>query len=212
MKFSIGTLVNDEVLLRRYLLSSKLPVNTKIDFVKNAPSAYVGLNILLEKFHRDKSDVGIFVHQDITVSDKWLPQVENQLKKLPENWLLAGVWGRTSDETYHGKILDIRSPAVCDSDDALPMEVECLDEACILFNLKYSIRLDEDFLGFDLYGTYLPLLGGSMGLKSYVINALLIHNCTRSFSWTPDSVFLSNWELLKKKFPNRKIISTVYEE
>jgi len=210
MTFSFGTLVSNEKILKTHLLTSQLPKDTKISYVKNSTNASKGLNILLEKFYNDGADIGIFLHQDVVVSKDWLSQVENQTKKFSDNWLLAGVWGRTLDGYYHGCVFDTRFPDPWETDDIFPMEVDCLDGVCLIFNLKYKIDLSNDLKGWDPYDTYVCMLAKSLGLKVYVIKASLNHYCTRSIRWKPDEEFFENIEILKKRFPDQEVCSTIW--
>lgn len=218
MKLAMGVLVTDE---QMFLNNFK---NRKVDayYVVGAPNASDGLNILLDLNEKGGSDVAILVHQDITFPDAWTDNIETCLKQLPHDWLVAGVWGialHDGEEIPYGNIIDSRMVATLKDgtrkavgmyNGPLPVEVNALDELCLIINLNCGFRFTKEMLGFDLYGTYACLWAKENGRSAWVIDAPITHHSKRSFSFIPDQAFKNNWRWLHSRFPALPVLSTVY--
>lgn len=218
MKVAYGVLINDENLFYKNFADNVLPIRTIGIF--NPLSASTGLNYLLGEMDEAGYEIGILIHQDVELPARWLDRTMEKLKQLPENWLVAGVWGVKvvdGEANYYGHIIDSRmarkigmKQPVAMLAEPIPQQVDALDEVCLIINLRHGFRFSKAMQGFDLYGTYICLWAKNNGLSAWAIDAKFTHNTRRAFSWKPDEVFMGNWEWLGKEFPADYVVSTVY--
>ena len=78
--------------------------------------------------------------------------------------------------------------------------------------VKRGFAFAEELEGYDLYHTYAALKAREDGGTVWIIDCMPEHYPTRSWDWKPDKVFMKNWNWLKKRFPNDKVISTCYSD
>jgi hypothetical protein len=205
IKIAFGALVSDICRLDMVLRQSA--IEGKIHTVKLPTSATKGLNTLLGIMEGEGADVAVLTHQDMYYRQGWLDQVREQLLKLPDSWIVAGVIGKDMDGEMKGMFQDMRMPLKF-AYGPLPCEASCFDECCILVNLKKGFRFDETLEGFDLYGTMAVLQAQEMGGTAWVIDAYCEHYCMRPFTWVPDKVFGERFIWLHRRFPKAKRIDT----
>ena len=210
LQVSFGVMVNDPLRLNMVLQQSKFPKNTKCHFIKNPESATKGLNFLLDKIAGDGADVGILTHQDMYYGAGWIDQVKDQLSKLPDNWLCAGIIGKDMQGRIAGQFHDMRIPLDFNTKHIhkFPQPACCFDECCLIFNMKKGFRFEESFEGFDLYGTLCVLEAWEAGCSAWVIDAYAQHYCMRSFGWYPSDLFIENYKMLYDKYKNIRVDST----
>lgn len=210
LKIMLGCIYNDrrkfETILKRSFLESV------VIFAKHNPeSATKGLSAALDNIEKEDGDIAILAHQDIFFPPRWQKRFTEEISKLPDSWIVAGVWGIDKDGKYCGAICDRRTPGTNTTEHEFPVEAVALDECCLIVNMKSGFRFDEGLEGFDLYGTYAVLRAQEMG-TAWIINCPPEHYAQRSFDWKPDDGFMKMWKWLKGRFPNQKIYSTVYME
>jgi len=200
-KLFFGCMVNDPQRLSMVLAQSQLS-GEKLNFIQNPESATKGLNYLLDKAEGESANYAILVHQDMYFRHGWMEQVREQLKKLPESWVVAGVIGKDASGLVCGKFHDMRIPDHFDTSDIhiFPHEACCFDEAVIIVNMKKGFRFDESLDSFDLYGTLCVLQAWEMGGTAWVIDAFCEHYCMRSFQWFPPEKFRQNYKMLHDRF------------
>jgi len=199
-----GCMVNDAYRFNTVLRKSAIP--GEVHYIINPESATRGLNKLLEMVNPE--DIIVLAHQDVYFRNGWYNQMYNQMRKLPDDWGVAGVVGKDLDGNICGKIRDMRIVEPITSDHDLPHEVGCLDE-CVLI-VRGSFRFDEGLDGFDLYGTLAVLQSWKEGKKAYVIDAPCEHYCMRPFTWHPGKDFERRYKYLLKTYPGMPIDSTVF--
>jgi hypothetical protein len=201
-------MVNDlwrlEMVLRQSAIDPGIIVNT----IKLPESATKGLNKLLEIAEKEEADIAVLVHQDMYFRQGWLEQVEDQISKLPDSWIVAGVVGKDMEGEICGRFHDMRIPLHFNTGHTFPHEAACFDECCIIVNLKKRFRFEEKMNGFDLYGTLCVLQAKEMGGTAWIIDAYCEHYCMRSFQWFPDQQFQDNFKWLHKRFPGADRIDT----
>lgn len=197
---SFGVMVNDFQRLDMVLRQSE--ITEQLHYVKEPESATKGLNKLLDIIEGGGSDVAALVHQDMYFRNGWIDQVQSQLSKLPDDWIVAGIIGKDSEGRICGKFRDMRIPLHFNTSNIhkFPHPVCCFDEAVILVNLKSGFRFDETMEGFDLYGTLCVLQAWEMGGSAWVIDAMAEHYCMRPFTWVPDDLFRKNYKWLWDRF------------
>lgn len=211
MKFVFGCMVNRFYILSAILKKSEIgevPCYT----IADPESAAKGLNKLLDIFDSKGAEIGILTHQDMYYRSHWLPKVEEQIAKLPDNWVIAGIVGKDSEGVLCGRFHDMSTPLWIASDHEFPVECSCVDECTIIVNMKSGFRFDEGMKGFDLYGTYAALRAKEMG-SAWILDAWAEHYCGRFHrGWEPDEVFTTNWKWIYDRFPGQKLYSTVLVE
>lgn len=200
LKISFGVLVNDWVRFGQVFKQSQ--ITGEAHFIKEPESATKGLNKLLDIIKQEGADVAVLSHQDMHYQSDWLPKVQAQLKKLPENWVVAGIIGKDMEGKIAGVFRDMRIPNYFDTSDIhdFPVPACCFDECCILVNMKSGFRFDEGLDDFDLYGTLCVLQARQMGGTAWIIDAYAEHYCLRDMHWTPDQKFCDNFKWLWEKY------------
>jgi hypothetical protein len=209
IKIGFGVLVNDMARLGVVLRQSE--IDGKIHTIARPSSAVKGLNKLLGIMEKVGYDIGILTHQDMFYRNGWLDRVKDQIGKLPDSWIVAGIIGKDAKGKICGRLHDMRLPQLFNSTHRFPTEASCFDECCIIINLKKGFRFDEKLDGFDLYGTLCVLQAQEMGGTAWMLDAFAEHYCMRPFTWCPDKTFEASLKWLFRHFPNAKRIdSTVF--
>jgi hypothetical protein len=199
-KISFGVMINDSVRFDMILRRSEIKGN--VHYIADPESATKGLNKLLNIIEEKGEDVAVLCHQDMYFKQGWLMQIKEQLAKLPESWIIAGVIGKDMNGLICGRFHDTRIPQWFETSDIheFPHPASCLDECVIIVNLKKKFRFDETLDGFDLYGTLCVLQTWEMGGTAWIIDAFCEHFCLRPFTWFPDESFEKNYRWLYERF------------
>jgi len=200
LKISFGVMVSDLVRLDMCLKQS--PISGQMHYIRGAESATKGLNKLLNTIEKEGADVACLVHQDMSFKHGWIAQVRDQIAKLPDSWIVAGIIGKDFQGRICGRFHDMRIAPVFDTTNlhTFPHPACCFDECVILVNMKKSFRFDETFDGWDLYGTLCVLQAWEMGGSAFIIDAPAEHHCMRPFTWQPDDIFKRNFKRLYERF------------
>lgn len=211
-KFSFGVIANDPYRLNTVFLKSALP--GKAHYLFNPESATKGLNVLLNEIEKEGAEIAILAHQDMYFRNGWLDKVREQLSKLPNSWVVAGIIGKDTEGRMCGKLHDMRivdNINTCEV-HTFPHPAVCFDECVIIVNMKKSFRFDESLDGFDLYGTLCVLQAWEMGGTAWIIDAWAEHYCMRPFSWFPDDTFKARYRKLYDRYIEKfeTIDSTVF--
>lgn len=116
-----------------------------------------------------------FIHQDVYLPAGWVERAQAALSSLDHDWAVAGVWGVTRGGQFAGRVwcsgggqehIGIRGT----------VEVESLDEIVLLVNARHGLRFDVELPGYHLYATDLIRQAREKGLKSFCIDAPVVHN------------------------------------
>ena len=205
---AFGCMVNNPKRLNSILMKSNIG-NVPCFIINDPDTAARGLNTLLDIIDKKGAKIGILTHQDMYYKQHWLPQVQDQLAKLPEDWVIAGIVGKDENGKICGRFHDMSSPLWIVSEHEFPAKCSCIDECTIIVNMKSGFRFDEALKGFDLYGTYACLRANEIG-SAWIINSWAEHYCTRFFGqWEPDETFEKMWRFLYERFPGKRLESTV---
>lgn len=207
---AFGVLVNDIARLDMCFRQSE--IEGKSHMIKNPVSATTGLNMLLQRMENEGAEIGVLAHQDMHFRQGWVAQVREQVAKLPDSWVVAGIIGKDLEGNICGKLHDMRIVPHFNTSEQheFPHPAACFDECVIIVNLKKRFRFDETLEGFDLYGTMAVLQAWELGGTAWVIDAFAEHYCMRPFTWFPDKNFQARFRWLHERFPNAlKIDSTV---
>lgn len=209
--FVFGALCNDRKRLRQVLQHSELPANITCHIHDNPEKATSALNQLLDKADDDDADICVLAHIDMHFPRGWIQKATEQIRKLPDDWVLAGLIGKDNDGRFCGHLKDSRIPNYFFTNDvhSFPHEAACMDECCIIVNMKSGFRFDEWLEGFDLYGTLGPCQAKDAGGSVWIIDAFATHYCMRPFTWFPDQAFSDNLERIYKKYSHLDVDTTV---
>ncbi len=210
-KIAFGCMVNNKMRLDSVLRQSQID-GIQAYTISDPDSAAKGLNKLLNVIETKGGDIAVLTHQDMYYKNPWLQQMQSQIALLPESWIIAGIVGKDEDGVICGKLHDMRTPMFFWSNHKFPVECSCIDECCIIVNMKMGFRFDERLEGFDLYGTYAILRAKEMGGSAWIIEAFAEHYCSKSWEWFPDEKFQESWKWLYGRFPGAKIDTTVLGE
>jgi hypothetical protein len=210
IKISFGVMVNDPLRLDMVLKQSQFPRETRCHTINDPESATKGLNLLLGKIEKDGADIAVLTHQDMFYRSGWLAQVKKQIAMLPDSWVVAGVIGKDMNGIICGQFHDMRIPQDFNTKHIheFPQPACCMDECCIIVNMKKGFRFDETMDGFDLYGTLCVLETWERGGTAWIIDAYAEHFCMRPFTWYPEDLFVTNYKWLYDKFTGIRVDST----
>jgi hypothetical protein len=210
-KIAFGLLVNDLMRLDMVFRESQIKQGTvNCHTIKMPETATKGLNKLLGIMEAEGADIAVLSHQDMYYRNGWLDQLQDQIDKLPDSWIVAGIIGKDMEGNICGRMHDMRIPLHFSTSHDFPQPASCFDECCIIVNLKKGFRFDENLTGFDLYGTLCVLQAKEMGGTAWVIDAFAEHYCMRPFSWFPGKDFEDCYKWIHQRFPKAdRIDSTV---
>lgn len=116
-----------------------------------------------------------FIHQDVYLPAGWVKRTQTAMGLLDHDWAVAGVWGVTPGGKFAGRVwcsgggqehIGIRGT----------VEAESLDEIVLLVNTRHGLRFDPALPGYHLYATDLVRQAREKGLKSFCIDAPVVHN------------------------------------
>lgn len=213
MKINFGVLCNDLHRLDMVFRQSEIDPNIHPHIIKNPETACKGLNKLLAALENEGNDIAILAHQDMFFRNGWLKQVEEQIAKLPDDWIVAGPIGKDMNGAICGRIHDMRIPLHFSTEHDFPHPASCFDECVIIIRLHNGFFFCEEMPGFDLYGTLAVLQAQEMGRSAWIIDAFCEHYCMRPFSWFPGEDFQACFRWLYEKYPYaRRIDTTVIGE
>jgi hypothetical protein len=210
LKIFFGTLVSDYLTVKRVLSNSSVE-GAEVIACNNSKSATMGWNALLEKAEKEGYDVAVLCHQDVYLPEGWLPMFRDGVGKLPDSWLIVGFYGIDKDDKHCGKIWDRRMQRMLCAPGELPQEAKNVDGCAFAVKLNQGFRF-EPLKGYDVYDVYAGAKAREMGKTVWIIDAPPEHFATRSFTWKPDAVFMENWNWLRQRFPNEKLVSTCFHD
>jgi len=203
---AFGCLVNDRRRFQNVLYASQIGKDINIHTNENAEYATKGLNELLDVIEQDKNiEIVVLTHQDMYYREGWIEKLRKCLSELPEDWIIAGIIGKDWKGVLQGSLRDTRLPNffILSKNEDYPIDASCIDECCIIVNLKSGFRFDETLKGFDLYGTLACLQVKEAGGTAWIINNIAEHYITRPFSWLPDETFQKSWTWLYEKYKTK---------
>lgn len=202
LRISFGVMVNDPLRLDMVLHQSQFPKGTRCHTLSNPDSATKGLNKLLGIIRAEGAEVSVLTHQDMFYPAGWIEQIREQIAKLPDSWVVAGIIGKDMNGMISGRFHDMRVPLNINTTNIhkFPHPACCMDECCIIVNLKKGFRFDEGLTGFDLYGTLACLQAVEQGGTAWILDAFAEHYCMRPFTWCPDDSFCQNYKWLFDRF------------
>ena len=172
-RIAVAAAVNDDEVLQRNLLSSGL---AHVVAQRGHPSASKAYNAALDSV---SSDVVAFVHQDVYLPAEWIERLSasiDWLEQRNEPWGVLGVWGVRGDRRFAGRVWCSGSGREHRAEISEPVPVTAVDEIVIVLNASSGLRFDESLPGYHLYGADIILQAKEKGLRSFVIDAPVVHN------------------------------------
>jgi arylsulfatase A-like enzyme len=182
--------VDDPGELRRHVIASPCYRGPRHEwfFVENTRNrAYSSISKLYVDVARNaRRALLCFVHQDVYFPPDWEVRFVHALRELTArdpNWGVVGVAGRAprapgvTDPPNIGHWSDphkLHEPTV-----PLPAEVQILDELLMVVRADSGVTFDPDLPGFHCYGADLCLTARDRGMKSYVVDAPVVHKLFR---------------------------------
>lgn len=207
MKLSIVTLINNYDIYRDNVLKSTLKEfdNYYIEYIEiyNSISASSGLN---EGIKKSNNDLIFCCHQDVQFLDRWYEQLIKLLNMLDEHEKNSdgkNIWGvcGSAGTSYSGKMFGVHSGLGMDGLDSV--QVQTLDCCTLLLRKsimkKYDMTFDENLKWYHMYGEDISLQSNDKGLKVYVLNVSLKHNC----KWTAGGGFQESTDYTRKKWKSK---------
>jgi 2-polyprenyl-3-methyl-5-hydroxy-6-metoxy-1,4-benzoquinol methylase len=178
-KISFVSCVNDFDLYRECVECSlnKQTTDIEIEFVPvdNTNSAFSCPSALNYGLDKAKGEIIVFCHQDLIFPSFWIKKLCSQIdmvEKSCKKWGVLGLAGHAFNGAYSGHVIDkwghfYSSP--------LPMEVQSLDELCLVIRRKSGLKFDEDIGGFHFYAADMCLESLYKGLINFAIDACVKH-------------------------------------
>jgi len=177
MDWTVISATNNENILKSCLLNSPdIREASDVILQRGYASAAAAYNSAIDKA---RSDLLVFVHQDVYLPQGWLASLQRALDLLSEvdpNWGVAGVYGvNKSWDDGTGFLYCAEYGRLGNSFDGV-REVRSLDEVLLVMRKSSNLRFDERLPGFHMYGADICLEARRRGMKSYAISAFCIHN------------------------------------
>ena len=197
MQWSVISAVNNEKVLKTCLLDSPgIESAAEVILQRGYASAASAYNAAMQKA---KTDLLVFVHQDVYLPEGWIEAVQKALETLSQqdpNWGVVGVWGAVDGEKRVGYLcwtgdLGWKEPFEGGK------EVASLDEVVLIFRKSAGLVFDERLPGYHLYGADICAEARRRGRKCYAISALCIHN-TNTERMLPLQFWKCYWFMRRK--------------
>lgn len=225
-KYSVITCVSNPQIYESCLLSSVKRCRRNHDIeiipiinVDNRYSASLALNLGIDA---SKSDVMIFVHQDVKLLGDWFASLDAMLVNMDENWGIIGSAGiasqyRRSDIGMWGGSISVDTVAVgsvWDSDESITSPpywdgikettpIHCVDECLFVQNKRSGLRFDTAFNGFHFYGVDICLQARAAGYGVVGGHLPIIHYGQYSASFSGDRKYWVYLRYLHHKWHRR---------
>lgn len=176
--FSVAAAVNNHEILESCLARSPDVTDEGVELriYEDRPSAANALNAGLDG---TSAPIVIFAHQDVYLPRGWLDRLMQQIITLEQtdaNWGVIGLFGRRTSGEIIGRVWSSGLGREAGHAGFKPTEAVTLDELLLIVRRDSGLRFDEALPGFHLYGTDIVVEGLAKGIKSYVIDAPVVHN------------------------------------
>jgi hypothetical protein len=210
MKWTFVSAVNNEAVLKSCLFgSSEINLADEVMLQRGFKSAAEAYNSAIDEA---KTDLLIFIHQDVYLPDGWLSNVREAIKKISKTdpeWGVLGVWGmRSSGEgvgyVYDGAWNPIKK--VLGNKFEGGIEVDSLDEVVLILRKSAGLYFDSHLPGYHMYGTDICQEAKRRGRKCYAISAFCIHN-TSQYAMLPWQ-FWQSYLLMRCKWKSQLPLRT----
>jgi hypothetical protein len=204
MKWSLITATNNDEVLESCLLSfTDARFTPDVILQKGYLNAAEAYNAAIETA---KTDLLIFIHQDVYLPEGWITKVQAAINILAEtdpNWGVLGVWGTKIASENAGYVYDGAWRRVLGAEFQGGREVDSLDEVVLILRKSSGLRFDPKIPGFHMYGADICQEAKRQGKKCYAIAAFCIHNTNqyRMLPWQFWQAYLKMRNKWKKNLP-----------
>jgi hypothetical protein len=154
---------------------------------KSAASAY---NDAIDKA---KSEIIIFLHQDVVLPERWLDDLTASFKCLERSdpsWGVLGCHGETKEGCGRGYLYCTGNGRYILKPFDKPEKIQTLDEIVLIIRKSSDLRFDEALPHFHLYGTDICMTAYAKGMNCYAIPAFCLHNSNETAIF-PEEFFVS---------------------
>jgi hypothetical protein len=177
-KFDIAAAVNDHAVFEFCLNRSPCVLSGKarLQLYEGFATAGLAYNQALAD---SSAPYLVLVHQDIYLPRAFIPYLDAQIEKLNQidpNWAIAGAIGIDGSGRVQGQTWSSGLRQIVGSKVAQPAPVESLDEIMLIVRRAANLTFDPKIPSFHLYGTDIVQAAKARGMKSYVIDAPVIHH------------------------------------
>ena len=176
-EWTLISATNSDAILNSCLLSSP-----DVQYASNL-LLQRGFNNVAEAFNsaiaEAKTDMLVFVHQDVYLPAGWIIKVQEAIKILAEtdpDWGVLGVWGTKNSAETAGYVYDGAWRQVLGTEFQGGREVDSLDEVVLIVRKSSGLRFDPQIPGFHMYGADICQQSKKQKKKCYAIAAFCIHN------------------------------------
>jgi hypothetical protein len=121
----------------------------------------------------------VLLHQDVYLPKGFLDRLNarlDELDRLDPDWAVAGVVGMDEAGAAYGRVWSSGLGRLTGADGGLPAPVDTMDEVLLVVRRASGIGFDPDLPSYHLYATDIVQIAKARGLKSYVIDAKIIHH------------------------------------
>lgn len=150
-------------------------VATELIPIDNTSSNLSAAAALNQGLNDAKGDIVVFCHQDVKFSKNWLDKLTKQIsivESKEKNWGILGSYGVDVKGRFVGNVVD---PHNSPPSRKLPVQVQSLDEHCLIIRKNSRLCFDEELGGFHFYGADICLQARQKGMKCYAIDACVEH-------------------------------------
>ena len=180
MNCALISAVNSEEVAKRCLLSSPgIQSASEVLLQRGFSNAAAAYN---SGIYNAKSDLLVFVHQDVYLPQGWLMTVQSAVdgvSKTDPDWGVMGCWGIRPSGEGAGFVYDGAWKNVLGKHFEGGLEVESLDEVVLILRKSSGLRFDPQLAGFHMYGADICLEARRRGRKCYAIAAFCVHNTSQ---------------------------------
>ncbi len=204
LAWTLVSAVSDEQVLNGCLLASPTFRSASETILqKGYTSAAVAYNDALS---RAKTDLVVFVHQDVYLPEGWIAAVQNAIRILSEtdpDWGALGVWGPRPSGGCAGYVYDGGWRRILGNTFEGGVEVESLDEVVLILRKSTGLCFDPQIPGFHMYGADICMEARHRHRKCYAISAFCLHNTNqyRMLPWQFWRAYLAMRRKWKDKLP-----------
>lgn len=176
-RISIITCVNDFDKYEKHVHSPFADSSQNVELIAIDNTAN-GLSIpqaLNQGLKKASGRIVVFCHQDVIFPQEWIEKLFEQIsiiEKTNQNWGVLGTFGVAKNGMLAGHIIDYCGHFHC---LPLPVEVQSLDEHCLIIRKDIALSFDEELGGFHLYGADICLEAMAKGMTNYAIDACVEH-------------------------------------
>lgn len=167
---------NDAVLAANLAASPDLLAGARLDVQRNAPSATLAGNRLLDAA---QDDILVLLHHDVWLPRGWLALLHqrlDELERIDPAWAVAGAFGVAPDYRQWGPVWTSSLGQIVGRVPMQPEPVQSLDEMLIVIRRASGLRFDEAMPGWHFYGTDIVCQARKAGMGAYALGLPCIHN------------------------------------